>query len=912
MRRFFFSCICLFTCLQALVAGQRDSLSTVYGRVADARYGEKANLGVRGATIQLVPSHAEKPDTLFRTIVDGNFRFDGIPSGDIFLKIFCQGMETISGNFEIIPGKNTFLFYMEPKSIDLEGAVVKGKIPIVTHTKDTTKYNILAVNVLEDDRLRSALEQLPGFEISDGGIKVDGEEIKRTYVNGVLIFGSNVVTAVNTLNASEVSEVKVFSEQNAEDKRRGLKQSRKEKVLDITTKESLLILSEALAYASVGVDDTGQPRYAGVGTAAYYSESLQVGGGIAVDNNSSRLGQLQIGLNPSNALMLSREHNGSLTEYEESNVADLYVEKHWKDRSYGNILKANYKHIHQYDRLSEISLSDHFDINGHPSYILSDTTNSYNTASSHKIIVTLEMLDTKLKSIYWNTTALITQRNNCLGSNLYKRFDDKTLRSNQADETFDKDYSLYSNLIWRNNDLKSLRPSLSFGASAYRKDNPSHLTDTLSSSWQPRRLITTAIKKHQSIVGEAGLEWVLINKETNTLSLWGRLSSSLENTTEERQAMDYFPIIPIVYEADTYNFNWKTFSGSISLGGTYNTSVLNLNASIMLVNTVLSDQESYPAPESLSRQYCFVLPSFSLKYKNLTIDASLKENLPEIMQLRNRVYDSNPMMVLKGNPELKAFYSSEISIRWGRTFKTYSLGLSLDNKVTCGKIVQNQMLLNTDTPLFDWSGYVAKAGSSLFSYINSSRPEHITSISASLSKMLFKRKVSATFKVAESFSGAPTYISNQPVSLYTNSVSAEPSIVITPNNKMKFNVRAGMAYLRSFSESGQFSMDRITWNALASARIKVLPKLTISGRYSFSGNTYISQDGLDQYRHTLGASISWTIIKNILVISLDANDLLNGGSIYRTTLTSEAFTQIWTPTYGRYFMLSAKYSFRKK
>lgn len=58
------------------------------------------------------------------------------------------------------------------------------------------------------------------------------------------------------LLADEVTHVKVYEEQNAEDKRRGLKNSVKEQVLDVATKESIISFGSASAQVSGGVDES--------------------------------------------------------------------------------------------------------------------------------------------------------------------------------------------------------------------------------------------------------------------------------------------------------------------------------------------------------------------------------------------------------------------------------------------------------------------------------------------------------------------------------------------------------------------------------------------------------------------------------------------------------------------------------
>ena len=244
---------------------------------------------------------------------------------------------------------------MENAPEKIEEASVTAEVPLMKKIADTTVYNTAAVTTMDDESLRAVLEQLPGFKVDKDEIRVDGEPVKRTYVNGVLIFGDNPVTAIDALRADEVTQVKVYDELSAVDRRRGRKHARKEKVLDVVTKEHLLALSEAGVTLSGGADETGQLRYSGVGAAAYHSEMLQLSGNVYAENSTPYFyapGASMVTSDISavrNVLSLGSTFD-RFSDYSEAYGAGISAVKYWKDRNYGNSARVDYEYWHQYSK----------------------------------------------------------------------------------------------------------------------------------------------------------------------------------------------------------------------------------------------------------------------------------------------------------------------------------------------------------------------------------------------------------------------------------------------------------------------------------------------------------------------------------------------------------------------------------
>ena len=93
---------------------------------------------------------------------------------------------------------------------------------------------------MDGDKAIEILQRLPGVTVSGNNISVNGEQVARTYVNGVMIYGNDPSSAFYSLDASQVKEVKIYEEQSHVDKRKGLRNSRKQTVMNVTTKEKIV------------------------------------------------------------------------------------------------------------------------------------------------------------------------------------------------------------------------------------------------------------------------------------------------------------------------------------------------------------------------------------------------------------------------------------------------------------------------------------------------------------------------------------------------------------------------------------------------------------------------------------------------------------------------------------------------
>jgi hypothetical protein len=103
--------------------------------------------------------------------------------------------------------------YLAPKSKDRkigEATVTATKLKFF-YKGDTLVYNADAFNVTQTESLRKLVEKLPGTEIKDGVIKVNGKPIENLLISGKNFFNGNIQAALDNLPAYIVKNLKVYN-----------------------------------------------------------------------------------------------------------------------------------------------------------------------------------------------------------------------------------------------------------------------------------------------------------------------------------------------------------------------------------------------------------------------------------------------------------------------------------------------------------------------------------------------------------------------------------------------------------------------------------------------------------------------------------------------------------------------------
>lgn len=133
-------------------------------------------------------------------------------------------------------------FYLFPKRKDkiLGEAVVKATKIKMYYKGDTLVYNAGAFNVSQMDKLKSLVAQLPGTELKDGVLKVNGRPIENLMLSGKDFFNGNIQAALDNLPAYVVSKIKVYEKAGDMSELTGRNMHDKSYVMDVKLKREYI------------------------------------------------------------------------------------------------------------------------------------------------------------------------------------------------------------------------------------------------------------------------------------------------------------------------------------------------------------------------------------------------------------------------------------------------------------------------------------------------------------------------------------------------------------------------------------------------------------------------------------------------------------------------------------------------
>ena len=859
-----------------------------------------------------------KVDSLLTTSDwQGVFYFRNIMPQRIGLRLRYTGFETISGVYDIEAGDNVFYFTLKKAVKTLDAAKVVAEIPLIRRIQDTTVYNTQAIKSVYDESLRDVLEQLPGFSVDGDKISVDGKEVKRTYVNGMLVFGDKVTTAIDALKADEVTQVKVYDELSAKDRHRGNLNAEKERVLDIITKDLILTMDLATAGLSGGADFTGQGRYAAVASVAHHSERLETHITAAANNIS----QAQPAYVMENMPLRAFNQTNPLDSYKEFIYGNAGVTKYWKNRDFGNKASFKYNFSNVYSRSASTALTDYLEGNASPAMTAYDTLASLTVNRRHEGRIIFDLNDTPLKSFLIDFNGSVEQDTVAdFSGNLTLSNADAQRRVHQESGSRKRNYSVGVEMSWTNNDNVDWRPVLGFGINISNNNSLSWTVDTIATSFLKRDLHSDGYGR--GIDGHIGgsIFRRIANSEEHTSQVYFGFMSVYTYSRQKQLSVDEFEVEePVVNIANSFDYTRHNLQSNITTGISGSKKGLgSYDAAVLLMHTYLFTNDLIPSSFTKDRGFIAVASHFMLTGKTYQVTVETNPTTPAIEQISNRVNDANPMVLTAGNPELKQGYYVKLRGQYIPRTKKYKNGntgnfhVSTEASITFNPIVSSIRYFNKETILDQWDGYVAQPGSMLYTYDNSRIPQWSVSVHPGYNVSVAHNKLRLSVSLGGSHSGGPQNYGGEIVTIINNGADAAVQMVYKPSKSFSLTNNLGTAYLNSARKSGLVS-ERINFRETLGLTWFITEKLKLESTYRLTGYKYLSGIGSDHFSHYLNAGLDLILLKDrSLTIGIAGCDLLNSGSLYTTSVSSEKVTQTWTPTYGRNLMARIIYTFRNK
>ena len=145
--------------------------------------------------------------------------------------------------------------YLIPiKERQLNEAVVKATQIKMFYKGDTLIYNADAFNVAQTESLRKLVRQLPGAEMTDGEIRINGKRVDNLLISGKDFFQGNIQAALDNLPAYIVSRIKVYDKAGEQSELTGRDMHDESYVMDVHLKRKYIGMWMAKLSADGGTE----------------------------------------------------------------------------------------------------------------------------------------------------------------------------------------------------------------------------------------------------------------------------------------------------------------------------------------------------------------------------------------------------------------------------------------------------------------------------------------------------------------------------------------------------------------------------------------------------------------------------------------------------------------------------------
>ena len=862
----------------------------------------------RQALVGAVVTVISPRDTLHTTTdYQGLFYLKRVTAGYVRVEVSYLGYETYKrDSVRIAPRfgiQRPLRIYLKPATQEIDQVVVEGRARLVSQRGDTLVYNATALRTMEGDEAFRLLEQLPGVEVDEGGsVTIQGEKLARIYVNGRTIFGENPAAALNTLLAGDVAKLEVYDEATDDEIRQNRRFAEKQKVMNIRTKRDFRSMFDGYFLGAGGLDmnrrGDGSLRHRyGVGlTANLFSEKVQ----LSVDGYTNNIGR------SSNRLRDILSNRVSTGSYTEQHQASLFISKLWgKNRREGQALDLTYTYSDAYSHSESAELRNYFATTATPARLYADSTVSRSSGGTHTVKLYGLIHPAGRHQFSSRNEFSYSTPTNGSDQRITNRSETLDQRTEVFQRTESESWDLKNNLNWVWDRPKIVRPYVSLNSTVGRSERVGWRVDTLT--LDKRVLETDYVGPHEAYNAEFSLQKDIYETEGMRMELFAAYEFDYEHRRTRQTAINTYLPMHEIDPTNTYNYtyDYRTHQGNFAFR--INSNLFRMHLTLNVRSATMNKDEFYPETNAYDERFVSVLPSlsFTLMRHGRRINIfrySTSATLPSVEQLRDRLDNSNPLLLQSGNPALKQSilhsfainYPGNVNVNTGR-----NLLFGLTANIRTRQITRRSYYYNQDTYLPQWD---YTAGSPRYSYENVNGSFNVGA-NISFSQRIQPLRSSLDVRLSYNYDQQPTYIEEERNLSRQHRPTLSLSLGGTQSKHLRMWLRSSTSY--SYVENTIGTSTRYLYQtASAAAEIRCLKYLISYLDYSLAHMHYLTDSGRDNTTQMLNVMVGCQLAKGRVLVGVAAYDLLNRGSSYTTTTYADYEQQRWQPSFGRYFTLN--------
>lgn len=848
-------------------------------------------------------------DTLYTTTdAQGGFLFRRVPAGDAVITVEHLSIEPYSKRITIDPKNPNVFLTVRERSVEIDKVEVEGRVPVYVMSGDTIKYNVAATQKLaEGDMAGDVMSRLPGVTVEDGGFKVLGQNVAKTYVDSRLIFGDNSMNALQYLAASDIVSIKVYDQPTIDERLRSVKTGETERVIDIETRSKLTFAVAGHALASYGrnfetVGDVTDNRYGGGVTANYFSEMMQIMGN-GYYNNMNRT---------SNELRNTVSIDNISPEYNQTGYAGIQAVRKFGDPELGRSLSMSYSYGNDKGRSENDTEQSYVPDDDYLMREYNSSVSARTKRDVHNVRVDWRSFDVKwLPSLSFDFSRSTSgyeklsdmeqlfrpaSGGDAVSESVVQRAGDDG-ESYKYGVMVSKSFNLGKNAsVW-------VQASGNFGSDT----GSSIQRDSTASTGVAETYLTDAIGRYRNVKANMDLRVRTGGKTSLTV----RYDFNY-NYSRRRQLRYADAITEANLDAPTssnYTDNSMTHRPGVSL--LYDQQRLNIGLDLNIATQ--RQDRTLPSDLRLRKNYMALLPSVmwtvcKKMHSRTFLMLITNAMMPSVEQLNTRLDTSNPLFVSSGNPDL-------------RQSRTYSMMLS--GQYMLGKGHMLDLLANASTTV---NGIVARSdlyaeGGTVEGYDYQMMPGATYTTYANVNGTvdadvavgywcnINPLKLAFRSKVSYSFSRTPSYIDG----VLNHALTHRPSVMISFKSNFSRNIRFSIQTNTRYSDVRNSRYENIgyldqTVQVTSSNDFAKRFFINVSYRYSLRYPLHNLSNRIDT--HSLNAVAGVRFLRgNRASLSVACYDILNSASAFKTVVAQNYTKTTFSPTFSRYWVLDFSYRF---
>ena len=847
----------------------------------------------------------KKPTTVTNAM--GEFTLKDLLPGETIITASFVGYNPTTQKYLVKADTNVGIIRLLPEM--LEEVVITAKPPLIIQKGDTTEYNASAVKVPEDAELEDLLKKLPGFQIIDGKLMANGEEVKKIYIDGTEYFLSNPMAALQTLPANLVAKIKMFDGKSEEADFSGYDDGKRFRSLNIETKNPNLLKIFGKAGLGYGVSEDPEDSFKdnnynldASANAFNRKQKFSIRGSLRNTNQGSDLPNAQYHGKGGNNRGKSFSADFSNTFKKGTDIGGSY----------------NGSGSESYSASS--SKQEYFPSESYQSKIYDSESHSWSESSNHNVNTRFNYSMNEKNRFYF-TPSFSFSKSDSRSINMNSSIQDNdTLNiTNSKNQNHNESHSFGGNFSWMHAFSKTgrtftlngnLNVSNNKGNSIQQDSSIINKKDTL------RNLINTTESVSNSYTASASYSEPL----TESARLSFNYSFSYNKNESDKESMSYkdalFTELIGIDTALTNKTSTMRMTNNLGINyGYYKEKIsLGVGGSINLSKEE-NRYEYLNSPDSVVKNnYLNLSPRMNFSYtlskrSNLNFNYSGNTTSPSADQLQDILDVRDQLNVSKGNPDLKKTFSQSASMSFSSSLiseeKFSFLHASVNFNNSFNNIASATQFINNDTII---NGSEILRGARLSMPVNLNGQWSIsTNVNYSFGIKSLKLRLNPS--ISYSYSHTPSIYDN--IKNFTNSHNATFNLGINSNisENLDYNISSRTSYSSSTSTTTGGS-NSFTQSVNANAKWVFWKEFILAGDYSYTYTLSKKGGNVNQSNSNLNLEIGKKFLKRKqLQVRFKAMDILRQRNLLNYSI-HDLYTQTRYSTNNRnYYMLTISYRF---